>query len=263
MRAKPLFKTRFVVRTSVSKSDGDHWIGGMGEYQGAECPLCHVPLLLLLDVNCQDPVLQKASRGKLRPLKRLPLYHCLRCASELSYSVDEREIRILHRRYGNAENGPPYDGFPEAFPRRPATLDSSVPAGLPKVIGKWNPDIDLRGDRLSKSERRLLEDYFGHPIFIPRFMYHHQLGGESLFDNWDESAFPCPNKNCPGGFWDAVVKRSRPMRFLAGLLNDPPGGLPMIEPLDEKTQSNWNYFMSVYFQICDKCLTITTFSASD
>src|SRR5262249_26200174 len=124
-------------------------------------------------------------------------------------------------------------------------------------------DVDTLGDNLSKKEHRLLEDYFGHPIFIPRFMYHHQLGGEALFAAWDENAFPCPNKKCPGGLVDKLLKRGRPMRFLAGILTDPPGGLPLIEPLDDKTRQDWNYFASVFFQICDKCLTITTSSASD
>src|SRR5262249_22048702 len=163
-----------------------------------------------------------------RPLNRLPLYHCLRCAAELSYALDGKQVRIINTRYGNPDNGPPYDGFPASFPRRPIRLDSTVPTALPKVIRKWNPDADLRGDRLSKTERQLLEDYFGHAIFIPRYMYHHQLGGESLCENWDETAFACPNKDCPGGLWENVMKRSRPMRFLAGILNDPPAGLPMI-----------------------------------
>jgi hypothetical protein len=264
MKAKPFFKTRFVLRPSP-EADGDHWLGGSGDYRGAECPVCNVPLLLLCDFNCDDPMLRKAHRGKLNALRRLPLFHCFQCFSELSYIVDERQkVRIVQTRYGQSGNGPPYDGFPDFLPRKPIRLDTLVPPGLVQAIQKWTADDDdVAGDNLSKSQRRVLEDYFGHPMFIPRFMYHHQLGGESLLPNWDDDAFTCPNKKCPGGLFDKVLKRGRPMKFLAGIINDPPGGFPLMEPLNKDTEKNWNFFGSTYYQICDKCLTITTFAASD
>jgi len=46
-------------------------------------------------------------------------------------------------------------------------------------------------------------------------------------------------------------------------MNDPLSGLPLIVPLNKETATNWNHVLSFYFQICDKCLTVTTFSASD
>src|SRR5262249_6079648 len=162
-----------------------------------------------------------ASRGKLAPLKRLPLLVCPRCFCELSYRVDDHlRVKIIQTRYGNPGTEQ-YPEYPDHFPRKPFALEDSVPAALPKVIKKWNPDVDLRGDKLSKAERKLLEDFFGHPIFIPRFMYHHQLGGGSLYESWDENAFICPNKKCPGGILDKVLRRGRPMKYLAGVLNDP------------------------------------------
>jgi hypothetical protein len=171
-------------------------------------------------------------------------------------------VKIVETRYGNP-GSEPYSEYPDPLPRRPIALDSSVPTSLPKLIRKWNTQVDPFGEKLSKSERRLLEEFFGHPVFIPRFMYHHQLGGESLYESWDQNAFCCPNKKCPSGLWDKVLKHSQPMRFLAGILNDPPGGLPLIEKTTKETASKWNYFVSFYFQICDKCLTVTTFSTSD
>jgi hypothetical protein len=263
MRAKAFFKTAFVVRPAV-ESAGDHWLGGTGAFQGGDCPVCKRPMLLLWDINCKDPVLRKASKGKFGALTRLPLYHCWRCSSELSYRVDEdHHVHIIQARYAQDAGPPLYDNYPDHFPRRPIALDASMPASLPKVVAKWDPDVDLLGERLSKNERRLLEQYFGHPIFIPRYMYHHQLGGEALYAAWEERAFQCPNKKCPGGLWDRVRKRGRYMKFLAGILNDPPGGLPMYEPLNEETRLSWNYLVSVYFQICDKCLTITTYGSGD
>ena len=261
MTAQPFFSTRFAVRLGRD-SGGDHWLGGTGHYRGAVCPVCRVPLLLVFDINCADPILRKASGGKFSVLKRLPLYVCARCFCELSYVVTDGEVRIVQTKYGNP-GSEQYLEYPDHFPRRPIALDAEVPAALPRVIQKWNPDIDLRGEKLSPAERRLLEDFFVHPIFIPKFMYHHQLGGESLCESWDENAFLCPNKKCSGGWWDKLLRRSRPMSFLAGVLNDPPGGLPLVEPLNKETATKWNYFVSFYFQICDRCLTVTTFSASD
>ena len=262
MRAKGFFKTCFAVRPGRDSGQG-HWIGGTGDYQGALCPVCHQSLILLLDINCEDPVLRKAARRKFGTLKRIPLFACPRCVCELSYRLEnDKRIKIVQSRYGSP-GSQPYEDYPDHFPRKPFSLDDTIPAKLPAVIKKWDPDVDLRGEKLTKSERKLLEDFCGHPVFIPRYMYHHQLGGDSLWEPWDENQFFCPNKKCPGGIWDKMLKRGRPMKFLAGVINDPPGGLPLVEPLSKKTATDWNYFVSYYFQICDKCLTVTTFSTSD
>jgi hypothetical protein len=264
MRAKPFFKTRFAVRPR-KEPDGDHWLGGTGEYQGAVCPICKVALLLLWDVNWQDPVLRAATRGKLKILKRLPLYYCFGCFSQLSYTVDDRlRVNVVHKKDGQAGNGPPYDGFPEVLPRRPIILDAVVPDEARSTVRKWTADPDdLTADGLTKKERRVLEDFFGHPMFLPRFMYHHQIGGVPLLPDWDDAAFACPNKKCPGGLVGKTLGRAQPMRFLAGIINDPPGGLPLMEPLDDKTRKSWSFFGGVHYQICDKCLTITTAAYSD
>src|ERR1700690_1357589 len=101
MRAKAFFKTRFAVRPGRN-SGADHWIGGVGDYKGAECPVCRATLLLLLDINCEDPVLRKASRGKFAGLKRLPLFVCPRCFCELSYLVDDHlRVKVVQTRYGS------------------------------------------------------------------------------------------------------------------------------------------------------------------
>ena len=263
MRAKPFFKSRFAVRLGID-DQSDHWLGGSSDpFPGAECPTCKVPLLLLLDFNCKAPALQAASKGEFGPLKRLPLFVCARCFGEISYHVsDSMAVRVIQK-YGDPGNYPIYEGYPNEFPRKPVALDGTVPSSLRAVIRKWNFDADPAGEALTTGDRALLEGFFGHPIFIPRFLYHHQLGGESLFVSWDESARFCPNKECQPSLWDKLLRRSHPMRFLAGVLNDPPGGLPLIEPLSEETQTTWNFFVSFFFQICERCLTITGSSASD
>ena len=152
MRAKPLFKTRFAVRPGKD-SGADHWIGGDCAYKGAECPVCRARLHLLLDIDCEDSILRKASRGKLAPLARLPLLVCMRCACELSYHVDEgMRVKVIQTRYGYP-GSEPYADYPDHFPRKPCSPDDSVPTALPRAIKKWDPDVDLVGDKLSKAER--------------------------------------------------------------------------------------------------------------
>ncbi|MFM7517313.1 MAG: hypothetical protein ACKO3V_10245 [Pirellula sp.] len=261
MRSKAFFKKRFAVRPRRD-SGADHWIGGENVYEGAECPVCHVGLVVILDVNCEDPVLQKASGGKLAKLKRLLLLFCPRCLGELSYRVDEQSrVHVIQARNSHPGNEL-YPNYPVYFPRKPFSLDdSAVTAAVSEAAEEF---FDVGFARLlSESARRVLEDFAGHPNFIPRFLYHHQLGGESLHDAWDENAAVCPNEQCPRRVFEKVLRRGRPMRFLAGVINDPPGGLPLIEPLNAKTELSWNFFASFYYQICDRCLTITTFNTSD
>jgi hypothetical protein len=256
MRAKPYLKTRFAIRPGDGHQ-GDHSFGGTDNYDLPQCRKCKSKVILLCDIDCHDPALKKALRGKLKGIDRLPLIHCMGCMCEMSYAIRGRKIRIVKTRYGNSTPSPLYHGYPKAFERKKVWLDPTVPDGLREVINKWDPDVDLRGNKLKKSERKLLEDFCGHPVFVPRFIYHHQIGGMALCDGWDKP-YRCPNSKCLNEKHDG-----RPMRFLAGILNDPPAGLPLIEPLDEKTKTQWNYFVSFFYQICDKCLTITTNSASD
>jgi hypothetical protein len=141
-------------------------------------------------------------------------------------------------------------------------LDTTVPRELPDAIQAWDPE-DFRMERLAQKHLRVLEDFFGHGMFLQKDMVHHQLGGVPLAEAWDDSAFPCRNPSCSPGWLDRLMKRPRPMRFLAGVLNDPPRGLPLVEPLNEETAKDWLYGVSHFWQICDKCLSITTFSTSD
>lgn len=262
MRAKAFFKTRFAIRPR-DEAEGDHWLGGKGEYKNAVCA-CGEQLYLLADFNLNDPVLRKASRGKFGDVPRLPLFHCCKCWCELSYRVDsKRKVSVLQTRHAIANLTPQYENYPSEFPRRAIYLDGEVPKEVKKALDRWNPERDPFGDRLNMGDRLVVERFIGHPISLMRFLYHHQLGGEALGVNWDETAFQCANPQCPGGVVDKLLRRGRPMRFLAGIFNDPRSGFPLIEPLNASTATKWNDFVTVFYQICDKCLSITTFSASD
>ena len=46
------------------------------------------------------------------------------------------------------------------------------------------------------------------------------------------------------------------MHVIAAMHNDPPGGLPIVETMEDvaRSSSGWfNYFVMVYFHICKRC----------
>ncbi|MFO0865994.1 MAG: hypothetical protein U0744_15315 [Gemmataceae bacterium] len=260
MRAKPFFKTRFRIKPGKGQN---HWIGGTWEGKGAICPVCREPLLLVMSFDCASPELKKASQGKLESLSRLPLLTCMRCMSELSYQVDESGVvTILFTRYANGHDNRSYQPYPEEFDRKAVVLDDEIPSEVSRALKRWLR-VDPIEEEMSAEDRETLESFFGHGLFIHRCLTHHQLGGRPLAEAWEDNGLQCRNPKCSGGFFDRLMKRPRPMRFLAGVLNDPPGGLPLVEPLNEETTKDWLYGVSHYWQICDKCLSITTFSTSD
>jgi hypothetical protein len=90
-------------------------------------------------------------------------------------------------------------------------------------------------------------------------MFHSQFGGDPSQPWWNKFTTDCPNPACP----KLLTGRARRLRFVAGVLNDPLGGLPMVEPPKDVTSQWWNFFVSVQFQICGKCWTIHACNRSD
>ena len=78
-----------------------------------------------------------------------------------------------------------------------------------------------------------------------------------------------------GLFLFDVRGNARAMNFLAGILNDPLHGLPMIEPavssasqLPEphdvmENSRSWNFFVSVHYYICEGCWTVVARNVCD
>jgi len=259
MEPRALLKTRYRVKLA-DKPDADHWSGGPPTHRGATCPACKIPLLLLWDIDCKDTRFPPRTFG---PLTRLPLYFCWGCVGDLAYQiVDPHHIRI---HLGERRDGPnfPYDPYPEAFERRGLVLLEGVPDEILRIgrnlAARWEEDGD--GDdeapipTPTPDEQIILNEFFGHPVTLPRCFFHHQLGGPGGHHGAEE-VFDCPNPACAGGFVDRLRGRKRRMRFLAGVLNDPWGGLPLVEPADDETRRYWNYFVSVQYHICDCCWTV-------
>jgi hypothetical protein len=261
MVARPFLKTRF--RAVAGRQDeGDHWLGGVPPHRGATCPVCHIPLLLLWDINCRDP---RFRRGKFGPLERLPLYFCWGCVSDLAYQVRPRGGLKVYRtevmRHGPSFQ---YQPYPSHFERRPLALIPGVPDAVRIALSEWNPEKDPLGKRLTPRRAAIIAEYLGHPITVALCLFHSQFGGVPLARWWGEEVTPCPNPECrdglPGRLWGDGRGR---MRFLAGVLNDPLGGLPMVEPPHAVTPRWWNFFVSVEFQICDRCWTVHARNRSD
>ena len=251
MELKPYIKTRYRVMPS-KRSDANHWLGGEPYHRNANCPVCKRPLLLLWDINCKDP---RFRRGTFGSLTRLPLYYCWCCVNDISYlGLSEDKIRI-HPAKRSKDSFFQYEPYPTSFERRPISFYEGVPDEIRELVAKVNDD-DFQP---SAHQKKVLREFFGHPItfgFGPTVV-HHQLGGRPINHSWAEEVFECSNPECSGKLADRLRGKKRAMRFLAGILNDRWGGLPMVEPAGDETKQSWNFFVSAQFHICDVCFTVT------
>ena len=133
MSAKPYFRTRFRVKVA-EKINGDHWQGGPTTDKGAKCPVCKKPLLLLWDINAQDPMLLRWNKNRFGSLKRLPLYFCWGCVGDVSYEfIADDKVRVLGSP-GRSGGGAEYEGYPRDFPRRSMALLTEVSAEVVTAI---------------------------------------------------------------------------------------------------------------------------------
>ncbi len=243
-------------------SDGhDHWAGGKPTHEGAICPHCQIPLLVLWDINCRDP---RFPRGRFRRLTRLPLLFCWGCAADLAYRIDSPEkVTIIRGKHQFSGLHYPYKGYPEHFKRQPITLATGWPPRVRKILTRWKQQHEKTTfciEKLNARDQKMMDTFFGHPVGLFTWC-HHQFGGnpsgfirEYLFNR---ERFHCPQLDCSrsaGGNWTVGPKTG--MSLLAVVLNDPWAGLPMIERATTKTKKVWSYTFSVGFHICPECFTI-------
>ena len=231
-------------RVRVSKhSKYDHWQGGKAYHQGAKCKGCRLPLLLLWDINCQDPRFTDRSERPFGQLKRLPLYYCWRCAGNFSYQVIVPEkIKIIESNCHYQGDDFPYTHFPSQFDRCPIVLEP-IPLEVYKLLVIAQ---ELEANSLSTKEKRKVTNWQGRNDRHFE-LWRHQFGGLPYLIQGHE-IIRCPNKNCKrSGNW---------IKELAVIHNDPYSGLPMIETLEEARQKGANHWVQVVFHICSQCLTI-------
>lgn len=114
---------------------------------------------------------------------------------------------------------------------------------------------DMMGRRTSAKRKKLIAEYLGHPVSTPMCLFLSQFGGAPTKSWWGEEVVICPQKQCSAGLMHRVRGGKR-MSFLAGVLNDPLHGLPMVQTPENVTERWYNFFVSVEYRICNRCFTI-------
>jgi len=233
----------------AKRSPHDHWQGGAAYHQGAVCPICDRPLLLLWDLACSDPRFAVGGRPLFKNLERLPLYYCWTCSAEMDYRiVTPNRIKVLKNQGEFQGKHFPYKNYPLQFPRRPIELNRLIemPEAAQKIVSSC-----FGCDRIPASGKKALEKWLGRKVKFAFDIWWHQLGGLPWLAQGPERIV-CPNKQCS---WS---HRGWAMKILAVVMNDPPSGLPMVETIEEvkKDHGHFNNQVQVIFHVCRGCLTL-------
>jgi hypothetical protein len=242
-------------------SPSSHHFGGEPSHDGATCPVCKIPLLLLADLDCAE--LQKLEKAKLfHNLDRLPFYYCWKCCAEkLSYQVRGSSIQIFKNDGSPEGDDFPYAGFPAKFPKRPVKL-TPVPYETAKLLAVAQ---EIGEYWLSEPDKKAIQEGLGnlrHSHFAKSCLVRHQMGG-LLYLIQGHDYLKCPNPDCKHHRL-AMQGFGVRMKELAVLHNDPYSGLPMCERLEEISRpSDWNPFVQIVYWVCEECLTITTSNRCD
>jgi len=238
-----------------------HQFGGTAYHQGALCPVCKIPFLLLADLDCVS--LRETEKVKLfLELDRLPLYYCWRCfAEKLSYQISENSIKVFKNDGKPQGDDFPYLGFPVTFEKRPLKL-VPVPYETAKLLAVAQ-EIDERW--LTEQDKLAIQNglqSLRHSWFSKSSISRHQIGGLLNLAQGHEYLV-CPNPDCE---YHKLAKKhyGTLMMELAVIHNDPHSGLPMCESLGELSDpSEFNEFIQVVYWICEACLTITASNRCD
>jgi len=240
----------------AGNSAATHHFGGGNYHEGATCPVCEIPLLLLVDLDCVS--FREMEREKLFcELDRLPFYYCWRCCAEkLSYqAVNHSSVKVFKNEGKRQGDDFPYTGFPEKFEKLPLKLvpvpyETAKLAALAQEIGQsW----------LAESDRKALQgglQGLRHSWFSKTWLSRHQIGGLLNLAQGHEY-LTCPNPDCEA-HQAAKNFRGGRMKELAVIHNDPHSSLPMIEKLQELSDpAQFDEFSQVVYWVCEDCLTIT------
>jgi len=245
----------------VDKSPSAHHFGGEPYHDGAICPVCKIPLLLVADFDCAS--LRVIEKTKLfSELARLPLYYCWKCCAEkLSYQVGNGSIKIFKNEGKPQGNDFPYVGFPDKFPERPAKL-VPIPYETAKLLAVAQEVDEYWLHELDKKEIQDGLQNLRHSWFSKNCINRHQVGGLLNLVQGHEYIV-CPNPDCEHHQMAKQFRGTRMME-LAVIHNDPHSGLPMCERLEELSKpTDFNEFVQVVYWICEECLTIVASNRCD
>jgi hypothetical protein len=245
----------------ADESSSPHYFGGDPYHDGAICPLCEIPLLLLADFDCV-PLRSLEKKKLFTEMDRLPLYYCWKCCAEkLSYQITGGSIKIF-RNDGKPEGDNfPYPNFPLKFPKRTARL-APVPYETAKLLAIAQ-EIDEYW--LSEDDRKAIQEglrNLRHSQFAESSLVRHQIGG-LLYLMQGHDFIKCPNPECKYSIKFSRISGVR-MLELAVLHNDPYSGLPMCQSLEKVSDpEDFNEFTQVVYWVCEECLTLTASNRCD
>lgn len=248
-----------------SGKKGRHWQGGPNDYQGATCPKCKRPLVLIWDFDCKDSKMKTWGESSFfGGRSRMPLFYCFKCIGVLSYRLTaDNKVSVL-RNYqtgvddfqkelaGVVSYDFPYEPFPNQFELMPIQIEE-----IPREIERLQAlrFILTRFDQFARLNDRhkdnaLLSKWYGRKIDdLPNNMELHQLGGIP-YRLQGRVHRPCPQKSC------SSHKKEEPMDFLATIPDAPWRGLPLYEAKSEKNRNRDCSFRQLVFSICRRCCTV-------
>ncbi len=239
------------------QSTEDHWIGGSAYHKNAICPVCQIPLLLLVDLNYKI-ISKNGNLPLVSNFDRLPLYYCWRCsARSLGYRVISlNEIEVLQNEGRRQPDDFPYSGFPIEFERRPLKL-IPITYNISKLLFIAQ---EIGIDWLDENDNECIYQHlkkYRHSGFLENYLNRHQVGGVlNQFNGHNEVG--CPYENC---FRHTMFSEGASfyMQELAVIHNDPFSGLPMVG----KEPNDFNEWVQVVYWICEECFTLIATNKTD
>jgi hypothetical protein len=201
-----------------------HSLGGTEVPEGATCPNCRRPLLLIMSLDATD---RRLELDRYR-FKLLPLLYCWTCVASaglVRYALEQdgSAISILEFPSGDRYTDFPYPDYPAHFERHALTLVPLTPEEQ-RVLYQLNR---------TRARAELFEKY--PALDRPR----HQVGGEPLLL---QSAEELTCSRCSGD-----------MPLLASIGND---------ALGPKTFTD-NDWVQLIFHICPQCSEVAAYTATD
>jgi hypothetical protein len=215
-----LWRSHFYLRQGYHLANSTHarghWQGGEPQHRTAICSSCGKDLHLLWDINCRDPRFRRESPQVFGPLRRLPLYYCLRCPQPTVYRcVGKSRLQMLES--GSADSSEtPFSGFPDVFPRTPITF-KAIPPDIENLI---LISRTLGHGWLRSQHKKALQGYLA--ASSGSLLRRSQLGGLPVV----QQLYPelvCPYDHCPTHCWGHPVMRTASwfsMKLLATIESD-------------------------------------------
>lgn len=236
---KSYFYMRQGYRVSVAPGPmQNHWCGGPTVHEGAICPLCNQPLLLLWDINGRDARFHSECPEFFDGIDRLPLYYCARHPEETIYQVRPKESIRTFQPQRRSDEGSPFGNIPPLFERKPLQLEP-IPRNIENLLVIIR---EFDEEWLQETERASISEYLG--IGFDRHLS--QFGGTPFIARRYPNGLPCPNPEC------LTHRMGHPM-----LRNKLHFQMKQLAVIDADAGFEWEHnYAQIAFHLCWKCFTV-------